>query len=370
MTTTLKRLVGRKYQHIEDLVFTNGSIGGLHAVERMQDMCTHGGSIELKWDGSPVVYWGRDANNRFMLIPKNAWEYLKRGKLTNNAGVSTLMYSPQDIERFILSTGKTQDENRKRYAVQIAALWESFEEISPQHGFVEGSLMFYPESKPVSDPTGMYEFTPNITTFHIPRNSLIGEKINHAKIMVAATGYYSELGSNDESRITDAGKLSSTKVLVQGTVYVQDTPEISTVTLESATQFIADNSGIIDSFLEGERGLSNPGEVLYKFYNQCLRLPNSKHKFKDWVITEFPTGAKAQKILNRPGLEQTLTAVEILTNAKLEIIYSLKSNSHCGIKQTNPEGYVQAHPDRQFKHQLTGQFIKLIDQSNWAPRKD
>ena len=80
--------VGRKYQHIEDLVFTNGSNGGLHAVERMRKMSQQGGSIELKWDGSPVVYWGKDSEDRFMLIPKNAWDYLKRGKKETTSGVN------------------------------------------------------------------------------------------------------------------------------------------------------------------------------------------------------------------------------------------------------------------------------------------
>ena len=43
--------VGRKYQHIEDLVLSDGSHGGLHAIERLKHMGEEGGSIELKWDG-------------------------------------------------------------------------------------------------------------------------------------------------------------------------------------------------------------------------------------------------------------------------------------------------------------------------------
>jgi len=87
--------VGRKYQHIEDLVFTNGSNGGVHAVERLRSMSSQGGTIELKWDGSPVVYWGKDERGRFSMIPKNAWEYLKRGKTELDNGVPTVMYSPE-----------------------------------------------------------------------------------------------------------------------------------------------------------------------------------------------------------------------------------------------------------------------------------
>ena len=43
--------VGRKYQHIEDLVLSDGSVGAMHAIERLKHMGEEGGSIELKWDG-------------------------------------------------------------------------------------------------------------------------------------------------------------------------------------------------------------------------------------------------------------------------------------------------------------------------------
>jgi hypothetical protein len=41
----------RKYPHIEDLILKQGSHGGLHAVERLRDMTSVGGSLEVKWDG-------------------------------------------------------------------------------------------------------------------------------------------------------------------------------------------------------------------------------------------------------------------------------------------------------------------------------
>lgn len=371
--------IGRKYQHIEDLVFTNGSQGGLHAVERLRDMSQQGGSIELKWDGSPVVYWGRDDKGRFMLIPKNAWEYLKRGKTTNTAGASTLMYEPADIEKFILSTGKEGGDPtaRQGYAKQLANLWKYFESVSPAKGFIEGGLLFYPGNKPNGDSAmpivskqNTYDFTPNITTFHIPVDSELGQKIRQAKVMVAATGFYPALGSSDEQRLPNAEQLSNKDVIVQGTTYVQEPPKFATADLDRAEQFIQQHADSIDNFLAGQPGLSKPGDILYKFYNQNLRLAGVKSKFEQWVKTEFPTGGKAQKILSHPGLELVLDAVEMLTNAKMEMINALSSGTHGGIKQTKPEGYAQAHPGRPFKSDLPGQFIKAIDQGNWQPRKD
>ncbi len=89
--------VGRKYQHVEDLIFTGipsknipaGAEGGRAAVRIIQGMASTGGANEIKWDGSPVVYWGRDEDGTFRLFPKNAWDYLKRGTTQTKSGVST-----------------------------------------------------------------------------------------------------------------------------------------------------------------------------------------------------------------------------------------------------------------------------------------
>ena len=365
--------VGRKYQHIEDLVFTNGSHGGLHAVERLQSMGGQGGTIELKWDGSPVIYWGKDEQGRFSMIPKNAWEYLKRGKTQLDNGVNTVMYSPEDIKAFVLGTGKAtpeQAQQRQAFANELAELWPYFEKISPPRGYIEGGLLFYPSKPAVLNPkTGDFDFTPNITSFHIPKESKLGQRIAKAKLMVAATGFYDTLGSGEEGRFPNAEKLSTPDVIVQGTTYVEQTPGADTPLLDQAEKFIETNAAAIDAFLAPKPGLSKPGDILYKFFNQNLRVAGVKEKFVDWATQNLSAGQSA-KIINDPGLDKVLTAVEMLTNAKMKLIGSLSAGTHGGIRQTKPEGYVQAHPGSTFKRDLPGQFVKTIDQGNWAPRKD
>ena len=372
--------IGRKYQHIEDLVFTNGAQGGLHAVERLRHMTGQGGNIELKWDGSPVLYWGRQ-NGEFFLIPKNAWEYLKRGKTSLDNGVSTAPRSSEEVQKFILGTGKADPEQqalRKKYAQQLASLWPYLEQASPEQGFVEGGLLFYPgvkpdgqTAKPILNPeTQEYEFTPNITTFHISKDSDLGRRIRGAKVMVAVTGYYPELGSSDEGRYPNPEELNTNDVIVQGTTYVEEPPAITENSLDQIQEFIETNANLINNFVAPKQGLSKPGDLLYKFYNQNLRTPGIKQKFVDWV-TRNTSAKQAQLILqDQAGMNAILTAVELLTKAKLEMIQNLSSGTHSGIRQTKPEGYVSAHPGTQFKHDLPGQFVKAIDQGNWAPRKD
>lgn len=367
--------VGRKYQHIEDLVIANGSYGGLHAVERMRYMVDRYDSIELKWDGMPVVYWGRDEKGVFHMFPKNAWQYVKSGKTQTSSGASTIMNSPKDVYNFIMGTG-SGDDSRAGFAEMFAKLWPYFEKISPKKGFIEGGLLFYPgtnadgkSAMPQLNPrTKTYDFKPNITGFHIPVDSDLGKSISKAKMMVAATGYYANYKA-EESRLPNAEQLSTSDVIVQGTTYVEEMPGVNTSGLDKVEQFIESNAKIIDNYLAPKPGLKSPGNELYTYLNQHLRTRGLVRDFPTWAQQNL-SEKKAQTMLaDVEGYQKTLGAVEALTNEKMNIIKSLSSAIHHGIMQTNPEGYVQAHPEINLKHPLPGQFVKLIDQLNWKPRK-
>jgi len=368
--------VGRKYQHIEDLVLSHGSHGGLHAVERLRDMATTGGSIELKWDGMPVVYWGRDESGNFMMIPKNAWAYLKRGQTQTKSGAPTLTKSPQDVAKFVLGTGSGDPKERAKFAKQFAMLWPYFEKISPKEGFIEGGLLFYPGTKPdgesampvLNKETNTYDFQPNITQFHIPADSDLGKKISKAKVGVAATGYYPSVGSGDETRFPDAEKLSTPDVLVQGTTYVQEPVKIGTKMLDNVEAFIKSNGSKIDNYLKPKPGLSKPAEELYSYLNKHLRTDGLTKDFPNWAKANLSPKKAEAMLSDKEGLTATLGAIEALSKQKSILIQQLSKQTHGGIRQTRPEGYAQAHPGRKFKYDIPGQFVKAIDQSTWKPR--
>jgi hypothetical protein len=369
--------VGRKYQHIEDLVIANGSHGAMHAVERLSNMVERYDSIELKWDGMPVVYWGRDDSGTFYMIPKNAWQYLKSGTMQTKTGAPTLPKTPQDVMKFILGTGGEADESRVQFAKQFASLWPYLEKASPKRGFLEGGLLFYPGTKPngqtampiKNEKTNTYDFKPNITAFHVPIDSKLGQRIASAKVMIAATGYYDKLGSSEEGRYPNAESLSTTDTIVQGTTYVEEMPGVDTSGLDKLANFIQSNAQKIDNYLAPKPGMSNPGGELYTYLNQHLRTSGLLRDFPAWAQSNL-SAKKAQTLLSDPeGLKATLGAVEAITNEKTKVIKSLSLGLHGGIMQTNPEGYVQAHPEINFKYALPGQFLKLIDQLSWQPRK-
>ena len=363
--------VGRKYQHIEDLVIANGSHGAMHAIERMRHMVDNYDSIELKWDGMPVVYWGRDEKGVFRMIPKNAWAYIKSGKTTTSSGAKVIPDNPKDVYNFVMGTGSgTGDDARAAFATNLANLWNLFEKISPKQGFIEGGILFYAGHMPkLNKNTKTYDFKPNITAFHVPVDSKLGKRIGSAKMMVAATGFYNTMGSDEEQRFPGADKLSTPDVIVQGTTYVEAMPGVSTVYLDKVEAYIKQHAKLIDNYLAPKPGLSNPGGILYTYLNQHLRTKNLVKDFPAWAESKLSPGQQQKMLGDTEGLKATLGAVEAITNQKMEMIKSLSLGLHGGIMQTNPEGYAQAHPEINFNFPLPGQFLKLIDQQNWAPRK-
>jgi hypothetical protein len=163
--------------------------------------------------------------------------------------------------------------------------------------------------------------------------------------------------------------LSVPGIIVQGTTYVQDPVELDFQGLANLEAFIKKNANLIDNYLAPKPGLSNPGGELYSYLNKHLRTEGLLADFPDWANANM-SAKKAQTLLSDPeGLKATLGAVEAITNEKTKVIKSLSLGLHGGIMQTNPEGYVQAHPEINFKYALPGQFLKLIDQLSWQPRK-
>ena len=81
--------VGREYQHLEDLVFVDGSEGANKAADILEKLGKDSSNVAIKWDGNPTLYWGREPNGQFVLVGKNGWG---RNKST----------SAQNLSKFIL----------------------------------------------------------------------------------------------------------------------------------------------------------------------------------------------------------------------------------------------------------------------------
>ena len=106
--------VGREYQHLEDLVFVDGSAGATKAVHILNKLGHDSKDIAIKWDGYPTMYWGRDNNGEFVLVGKNGW---MKGNISKSA---------KELYSFITSTGKGE-EWRDRFAKEMATIFNHFD---------------------------------------------------------------------------------------------------------------------------------------------------------------------------------------------------------------------------------------------------
>ena len=374
--------IGRKYQHLEDLVYTNGSQGALHAIERLRRLPTEYQQVEVKWDGSPVFFWGRDDAGRFYFFPKNAWMYQQRGKDKTADGISTEMSSAAAVKKFIQGTGSAdtpeKKQQRKSYAQGMSQLYSVFERATPQdfRGFVEGGLLFYPE-KPAIAARGEYTFQPNVTRFYVRQDSRLGERIENATAGVAITGYYPELGSTNEQRLStdQIDAMNHTPgLVVQGPLYVETVPVIDPQVesvLARLEQNILQDRTVIDNYLSPKPGLKSPGSVIYRFMGdqRSTKFANLAQAFPTWAQQNLSAKQAQLMTQDQAGLQDTLDAVQQIMSAKDSVLdqWLTGIQQHSIIRQDNPEGFAQPDPSG-YQYAIPGQFVKYIKRSDWQPR--
>ena len=184
----VKPTVGREYQHVEDLLITDGAAGGIEGLNSLRNVIEKPHVMNVKWDGMAVVFWGRNEKGEFIFSPKNEWT---KGKMLSREQLA------QEIENTgKQKSGQTFDEfklERKRLSSSNKKLWDLFEKATPLkfRGYLNGDILFI--SHPMKNLQGDYEFTPNKVTYTVKPGGLNG-KIDRAKVFVAVHGKIDEYG--------------------------------------------------------------------------------------------------------------------------------------------------------------------------------
>lgn len=192
--------VGREYQHLEDLLITNGASGGIEALSELRLISRNPSSLNMKWDGMAAVFWGRDESGQFFFSPLNQWtkgQKLDRDGLASEIRNTGRPKPDQSQEQF----AKSRSELGSKYQ----RLWDIFERATPKdfRGYLNGDLMFTEKQSPT--PEGYYEFTPNKVTYRVNKNGLFG-KMPTASVFVAVHGKIDTFGSpatGNLKRVTD-----------------------------------------------------------------------------------------------------------------------------------------------------------------------
>jgi hypothetical protein len=350
--------VGREFNHLEDLVFTEPN-GGKRAVEILKNLAQDAQDVAIKWDGNPTVYWGRDEDGTFRLVGKNNWGR-EEGKSS----------SPEELQQFINSRGKGE-EWRAKFAGDMAALWPVFEKATPKdfRGYVYGDILFHP-GKPYEGADGRMSFTPNQTTYAVKGNSEVGRKIARAKVAVAAHQQYSYFGDKSGEPFTAPETFAANpELMVFGQTYVSHKPAVNADNLSVIEKEVNKSQQKITQLLTPQAGLSDLQNIIYTFVNAQAKekkLDMLDHDvFFTWLSTSKVSGPKQQKIAalanSIPGaMDSLFFIVRELMKAKNEVIRELDQaggdiTATTGGKPGG-EGYVKGKDS-----------VKLVPRDRWTP---
>jgi hypothetical protein len=266
--------VGREFQHIEDLVYVEGLTGIKRALNRLAQIAQNTKPLEVKWDGSPAIVFGRDEQGRFHFGDK----YSKQ-----------LLSTPEEVYAYY--TRSSQTDSRKQFAQEMAELCPVYEQATPQNfrGFLEAGLM-YKSTPPLND-KGEFYFMPNTVTYFVKQNSVLGRRIGGSISGAAATGFFDnlpELGGKRGPVGNHYQAFDKTKelVIIPPKFTKTGTP-VDLNKLRTISRYAASNGRQIEQFLAPEAGLSDIRSIIYSYVNSQVDNPGNLnklgHNFAQWV---------------------------------------------------------------------------------------
>jgi len=353
---TESKKVGREFNHLEDLVFTDPENGAIRAVEILKDLEQGARDVAVKWDGYPTMYWGRDDEGNFVLTGKNGWG---RNKST----------SAEELADFINSTGKGE-EWRERFAGDMAALFSLFERATPKdfRGYVYADILVHPGA-PATSSQDAIQFTPNKTTYTVKKDSELGQAISGKQAVVAATQFFDEFGSKQGKPFDNQGIFKG-DVVVLGQTYIDHRPAVDVDNLSEIEKLAKTVQSKINSYFAPRKGLADIQEIFYRYVNYMgkqRRLDDLSAKtFFEFVKSESSriSAPKQQRIMDLADEFNSLTDVIIslvkrLMLAKDEVIQELDAaegdvTANIG-DEKGGEGYV--------KH---GEKVKLVPRKRFT----
>lgn len=347
--------VGREFQHLEDLVFIEGSSGAKFAVHILESLLKSTNDVTVKWDGNPTIYWGRNPDGDFVLVNKNAW-----GR--------TACTTPERLEEFIMSTGHGEPW-RKDFAESLVNIWDKLASATPHsfRGYLYGDLLFYP-NKPAVLTNESVSFTPNKVTYSVNANSPLGKKISEATIGIAVHKAFKTFGSKDGVKLYNGVSFESKSVSIISQTDVHGSVSVDQTKLESVKKAIAEHSSSIDSLLTPIKGLGDMKNIIYTYVNQTSKakqLDTLGESFLKWLSTSSVSHPKQARILalaesNPTALPAIFALVKDIMSMKNSIIEQLdQANTDITASTLNEaggEGYI-----------MLDEKIKLVPRHRWVP---
>ena len=347
---------GARIQHAEDIVFWEGSAGATRALQSLRNLDQGGHKdVTIKWDGSPAVIFGRDANGEFILTDKSGFTAKGYDGRSKSAG---------DLEQMFLN--RSGGENREnpgyvKFAGNMKAIFDEYERATPKdyQGFFKGDLLYF-TTPPVKE--NNYVFKPNIVEYAVDVNSDLGKKIGASKTGVVIHRQVQPDGT--ETPLRDPDIFLGNEVLVVPPVTAERAPQVPHAALNKLEQVIKKDAAAIDSLLDQNKlrqmQMSDFSKILYAYTNSKVDtgLSGLGSDFDKWLETAKVSDKKKAKIAeyinsNQAGFSALWETVNTIMMAKDQVIADIDAQG--GTVQQNiggqagGEGYVLAHPEGDIK---------------------
>ena len=329
-------------------------LGARHALYILKNLPNY--TLSIKWDGSPTVYFGRGADNKFSLVSKNGW-----GRELPN--------SPEELEQWTLTRGK-EEWWRPKFAKQLADLWRTLEPVSQFRGYVYADVLWDNVStKKLA--RGKFYFRPNQVSYAVQQDSEIGELIKDASVGLAMHKVYKEFGDRHGVPVSSAIDITGNSVFAMPLTLITDGIDMPSDQILELEKLVSKHVDAIDRILEKRTGLSDMRDIVYKYVNYMVKGYRLKKladikEFVAWIDASTLTFSKQGRVkdLVNAYTDTFVAMFEIvlkIADIKNEVIYKLdKSPANISASTgslTGGEGYI-----------VQEEKIKLVPRSRWVPR--
>jgi len=294
-------------EHLEDLVFRNGSAGIKKALDIVKYTADNTGkTTTVKWDGKPALVFGRDPEGTFVLTDVSGF---------TARGYNGLFTSPRQVARH-LEQRDADAEAQGRPATRVETLLPLYVNLWPMleaavskdfKGYVQGDLL-YTQRPP--EQAGNFVFTPNTVEYKIPAASDVGQRIANSEVGIAMHTRYAEPGAPKEP----IGRVDFKKVpglLLLEPVYAKENVRPNRQLVQQVKDVYTSQGAAIDQ-------LFDPADL------RALQITDLPRLCIDYINSRVGTGFDNLLAQFGPWLQQHVTPKKF--NNIVEYIQSPRSN--------------------------------------------
>jgi hypothetical protein len=294
-------------EHLEDLVFRNGSAGIKKALDIVKYTADNTGkTTTVKWDGKPALVFGRDPEGAFVLTDVSGF---------TARGYNGLFTSPRQVARHLEqrdAAAEAQGKSATRVETLLPLyvnLWPMLEAAVPKDfkGYVQGDLL-YTQQPP--EQAGNFVFTPNTVEYKIPVASDVGQRIARSEVGIAMHTQYAEPGAPKEP----IGRVDFKRVpglLLLEPVYAKENVQPNRQLVQQVKEVYNSQGAAIDQ-------LFDPADL------RALQITDLPRLCIDYINSRVGTGFDNLLAQFGPWLQQHVTPKKF--NNIVEYIQSPRSN--------------------------------------------